>query len=102
MAPLTRPEAEIMLKKVDGAWSLNDTATPSNTSGQATLSRDYKFKDFKESMIFVNRVAALAEAEGHHPDIVIKYNKVRLDLTTHAIKGLSINDFILAAKIDAH
>ena len=51
-------------------------------------------------MFFVNKVADLAEAEGHHPDIHIFYNKVSLELSTHAIRGLSENDFILAAKID--
>ena len=52
-------------------------------------------------MKFVNRVAEIAEREGHHPDIHIHYNVVRLDVWTHAINGLSENDFILAAKIDA-
>jgi 4a-hydroxytetrahydrobiopterin dehydratase len=52
-------------------------------------------------MKFVNRVADIAEAEGHHPDIHIHYNRVRFDIWTHAIDGLSENDFILAAKIDS-
>ena len=66
------------------------------------LQRDFKFKDFKETMQWVNKVADLAESEGHHPDILIHgWNKVRLELTTHAINGLSENDFILAAKINA-
>jgi 4a-hydroxytetrahydrobiopterin dehydratase len=52
-------------------------------------------------MEFANKVAELAESEGHHPDIHISWNKVRLELSTHVIKGLSENDFILAAKIDA-
>ena len=69
-------------------------------AGGAGISREFKFKDFKENMAFVNKVAALAEAEGHHPDIEIKWNKLRLTLSTHAIQGLSENDFILAAKID--
>ena|SRR3989344_6977539 len=64
------------------------------------LNKEFKFKDFKEAIAFVNKIAALAESEGHHPDIAISYNKVRFDLTTHAIGGLSENDFILAAKID--
>jgi len=51
-------------------------------------------------MSFVNEVADLAEFEGHHPDIYIWYNKVKLELSTHAIGGLAENDFILAAKID--
>jgi 4a-hydroxytetrahydrobiopterin dehydratase len=65
------------------------------------ISRKYAFKDFKESMTFVNKVAELADREGHHPDISISYNKVALELITHAVGGLSVNDFIVAAKIDA-
>jgi len=64
------------------------------------LYRSFKFKNFVESLNFVNAVGKLSEEEGHHPDIAIHYNKVELDLFTHAIKGLSENDFILAAKID--
>jgi 4a-hydroxytetrahydrobiopterin dehydratase len=64
------------------------------------LLREFKFKDFKESMVFVIKVAKIAEEEGHHPDICIFYNLVRIELSTHAVKGLSENDFILAAKID--
>lgn len=66
-----------------------------------SLAKDLVFKDFDKAMDFVNMVADLAEAQGHHPDIDIRYNKVRLSLSTHAIGGLSVNDFILAAKIDA-
>jgi 4a-hydroxytetrahydrobiopterin dehydratase len=59
------------------------------------------FKDFTEALAFVNKVGALAEAEGHHPDIsIFGWNKVKLSLSTHAIGGLSDNDFILASKID--
>lgn len=64
------------------------------------LVKYYDFKDFKENMIFVNKVAELAEQEGHHPNLFINYNKLKIELWTHAIKGLSENDFILAAKID--
>jgi len=64
------------------------------------IKREFIFKDFKEAMAFINKVAALAESEGHHPDIYIFYNKVTLELSTHAVHGLSDNDFILAAKID--
>ena len=66
----------------------------------ARLCRQFKFEDFKIAMIFVNKVADLAESEGHHPDIKISWNKVTIELTTHAIKGLSENDFIIAAKIE--
>lgn len=64
------------------------------------LVKYYDFKNFKENMIFVNKIAELAEQEGHHPNFFINYNKLKLELWTHAIKGLSENDFILAAKID--
>jgi 4a-hydroxytetrahydrobiopterin dehydratase len=65
------------------------------------LWREYTFKDFARAMKFVNKVAELAEEEGHHPDVHIHYNLVKLVLWTHDIGGLSENDFILAAKIDA-
>lgn len=59
------------------------------------------FKNFKEALDFVNKVGKIAEAEDHHPDIsIFNYRKVRIELSTHAVGGLSENDFILAAKID--
>jgi 4a-hydroxytetrahydrobiopterin dehydratase len=61
----------------------------------------FKFDDFLGSMAFVDKVAALAEAEGHHPDFCVHYAEVDVTLWTHAVGGLSDNDFILAAKIDA-
>lgn len=64
------------------------------------IPRELKFKDFVEAIAFINKVADLAESEGHHPDINVSYNKVRIELWTHAINGLSENDFILASKID--
>ncbi len=64
------------------------------------LNRTFMFGDFKQAMTFVNKIAELAEEEGHHPDISIFYNIVHITLWTHAIGGLSENDFILARKID--
>jgi 4a-hydroxytetrahydrobiopterin dehydratase len=64
------------------------------------LERLFTFKDFRKAMQFVNAVADIAESQGHHPDIDIRYNEVRLALSTHSIGGLSKNDFALAAKID--
>ncbi len=64
------------------------------------IKKVYKFKTFKNSLEFVNKVAAIAEEEQHHPTITIIYNKVRITLSTHAIGGLSQNDFIMAAKVD--
>ncbi len=72
-------------------WKLEDTTK---------IVRSFKFKNFIESMRFINEVAQLAEAEGHHPDIFVSYSYVRINLTTHNIGGLSENDFIVAAKID--
>ncbi len=68
--------------------------------GEHKLRRQFKFKDFLSAIDFVNKVAKIADSEGHHPDIYVFYNKVQLDLFTHAVGGLSENDFILAAKID--
>lgn len=91
--PLTRAEAEALRTEIAG-WELWADAT--------TISRQYTFKDFKEALAFVNKVGAIAEGDGHHPDIhLTEWNKVRIDLSTHAIHGLSRNDFIIAAKIDA-
>ena len=89
--PLTRERSEKLLSSING-W------IPSEDNKK--ISKEFKFKNFAEAMSFVNRVADLAEAEGHHPDIQINYNKVQLELTTHAIGGLSLNDFILASKIN--
>jgi 4a-hydroxytetrahydrobiopterin dehydratase len=71
------------------------------TLSEKMLQREFKFKNFIEAMKFINQVAVIAEEEGHHPDIYVFYNKVKLQLTTHAIGGLSLNDFIVAAKVDA-
>ncbi len=65
-----------------------------------SIKRKFRFKDFKEAMVFVNKVADIANHEDHHPDIYIFYNIVDIELYTHAVKGLSENDFIMAAKID--
>src|SRR5579872_3318535 len=64
------------------------------------LRRQFTFGNFKEAITFVNKIAEIAESEGHHPDIYIFYNKVQLELYTHAVGGLSENDFIMASKID--
>ncbi len=63
--------------------------------------REFKFKDFGKALAFVNKVGEIAESQGHHPDINLhNWNKVLITLSTHAIKGLSENDFIMASKID--
>ena len=64
------------------------------------LTRTFKFRNFVEALAFVNRVGELAEAQGHHPDILLGWGKVEITLRTHKIDGLHANDFILAAHID--
>jgi 4a-hydroxytetrahydrobiopterin dehydratase len=86
-----------------------DHAEASRLLGQLTgwelrgdrLTKNLRFADFRAAMAFLGRVADVAEAEGHHPDFCVHYNQVELTLWTHAVGGLSENDFILAAKIDA-
>lgn len=89
--PLTQSQAEELLKEVQ-EWMLIDDAK--------MLAKSFRFKNFAQAMKFVNEVARIAEEEGHHPDLSISYNAVGIELTTHAIGGLSENDFIVAAKID--
>ncbi len=81
-------------KKVDG-WSLIKSEEKI-----FFLEKEFKFKNFLESQKFVNDVGKISEQEGHHPDILFGWGYARIKITTHAIKGLSENDFILAAKID--
>lgn len=64
------------------------------------IRREFKLKDFRQAMEFANNVAALANEQDHHPDMHISYNRVTIVLTTHKIGGLSMNDFILAARIN--
>ena len=64
------------------------------------LYKEFKFRDFKTTLKFVNKIGSIAEKEGHHPDIYFTWGKCSIELYTHAIKGLSENDFILAAKIN--
>ena len=91
--PMPVDEAMKLLQQVQ-QWQLVEV------NGINAIEKRFKLKDFAEAMKFVNKVAALAEKEGHHPDITVSWNRVTLQLTTHAIKGLSENDFIMAAKID--
>ncbi len=65
------------------------------------LARTFSFEDFRSAMTFVNRVAELAEQAGHHPDIDIRYNRVKLALTTHDAGGLTLEDFNLASAVDS-
>jgi 4a-hydroxytetrahydrobiopterin dehydratase len=92
IAPLTRSEAEKLLKKLQLHWQLTDDT--------AALRREFRFENFYRTMSFVNALAHIANVEDHHPDLEAGYNYCRVRYSTHAIKGLSENDFICAAKID--
>lgn len=100
---LTRDEANAYLSQTS-KWLLDDDAKK--------ISREFTFPSgggstsggkspFQQAIAFVNKVADIAEAEGHHPDLHVFYGRVRIELWTHAVGGLSENDFILAAKINA-
>jgi 4a-hydroxytetrahydrobiopterin dehydratase len=92
IAPLTPAEAQKLRAKLSPEWQLaNDSRA---------LRRELKFKDFYRTMSFVNALAHIANLEDHHPDLEVGYGYCRVLFTTHAIKGLSENDFICAAKID--
>lgn len=92
--PLERAEAERLQKKnlADG-WEISDD--------DKEIRKDFRFKGYYKTMAFVNAVAWIANAEGHHPDLEVGYNHCLVRYTTHAIDGLSENDFICAMKIDA-
>jgi 4a-hydroxytetrahydrobiopterin dehydratase len=92
MPSLSKAEAEQLLQDLDD-WELAD--------GGQSIRRRWKVKDFMAGIEFLRRVADVAQAEDHHPDVHLTgYRNVTIELTTHAIDGLSENDFILAAKID--
>ena len=76
------------------------TEIPAWYIGKNFIKREYKFDNFRQAMDFVNKVAVLAEEQDHHPDISIFYNEVELTFSTHKIGGLSLNDFIMAAKVE--
>lgn len=88
------------LKPGEVAHYAKDVPNWNVSADNKKISRNFKFKNFVQSLAFVNAVGKLAESEGHHPDISISYNKVTLELITHEMGGLSVNDFIIAAKID--
>jgi 4a-hydroxytetrahydrobiopterin dehydratase len=91
MSPLDATQVGILLSQVPG-WRVEP--------GESELRKRFEFASFPATIAFVDRIAELAEAEGHHPDFCVRYKVLDVTLTTHAIGGLSENDFILAAKID--
>ncbi len=92
--PLDLSEIHKYQKKVDG-WDVKP-----NEKKIFLLEKEFKFKNFLDSQNFVNKVGNISENEGHHPDIIFGWGYAKIKITTHAIEGLSENDFILAAKID--
>jgi len=91
--PLTPEKAAQLAEQLDAQWRID-------ADGRA-LRRAYRFKNFYHAIGFVNAVAYIANSEDHHPDLEVGYDYCRVKFTTHAIGGLSDNDFICAAKIDA-
>ena len=90
--PIVGDELETYLRQVHADWEVSPDGKK--------IHREFKFKNFAEALAFVDKVGEIAEAEDHHPDVHLAYGKVAVELWTHAIGGLSENDFILAAKID--
>lgn len=91
--PLSAEAANNLMTQLDADWSLTDDARE--------IARTYKFKNYYQTMAFVNALAWIAHGEDHHPDLEVGYNRCHVRYSTHAIGGLSQNDFICAAKIDA-
>ena len=92
VAPLTPAESQEYLAQVASAWAVS--------ADNKGLQREFTFKDFYRTMSFVNALAHVANIEDHHPDLQVGYNHCRVSFTTHAIRGLSENDFVCAAKLD--
>ena len=90
VAPLTPEQIRPMLKGLEG-WALEGKA----------IAKTYRFKNYFETMAFVNAAAWISHREDHHPDMLVGYNQCHVTYVTHAIDGLSENDFICAAKLDA-
>ncbi len=91
-------QADALLPQLTG-WDIQGVAT---ASGEAmVLTRTFTFSDFHRTMAFVNAVAWIAHEQDHHPDLTVGYSRCTLNWSTHSVGGLSINDFICAAHVDA-
>lgn len=93
--PMARAEAEQLLAELGGGWELAQVSP-----GVTALQKTYRFNDFNEALAFVNRVGAIAEEQGHHPDMMLAWGRVTVSVWTHKIKGLTESDFIFAAKCE--
>ncbi len=89
--PMEAAKAQEMLKQLERGWQINN---------DGHLERLYTFKDFAQALAFVNKVGAVAEGEGHHPDLYLAWGKCKVELWTHKINGLTESDFYMAAKSD--
>ena len=89
--PLAGPELDSLERQLGGGWRVIDGHH---------LEKEYRFANFVDALAFVNRVGALAEEQGHHPDIFLAWGKVKLTMWTHKIDGLTESDFVFAAKAD--
>ncbi len=89
--PLKGEELAKFTRELDGQWKLVDGRQ---------LEKEYKFENFRDALRFTNKVGELAEAVNHHPDIYLAWGKVKLQIWTHKINGLTESDFVLAAKAD--
>lgn len=89
--PLESAKVQELLGQLEQGWALN---------GDGHIERLYEFKDFAEALDFVNKVGAIAEQEGHHPDLYLAWGRCKVEIWTHKIRGLTESDFYLAAKAD--
>lgn len=94
MPPMSKEEAGEMLKEVEG-WEILDG------SAKLAISKKFKFSTYMEGIEFVGKIAKVAEEQDHHPDLEVGWRRVTVNFMTHNIGGLSENDFVMAAKIDA-
>lgn len=90
-SPMEGEKLTLITNELGGNWQVVN---------EHHLEKEFKFENYKEALYFTNQVGALAEEEGHHPDIHLSWGRVRIVLWTHKINGLSESDFILASKID--
>ncbi|MFN2308603.1 MAG: 4a-hydroxytetrahydrobiopterin dehydratase [Gammaproteobacteria bacterium] len=90
---LPAAEARALQGQLHTDWQLD--------AGSKAIHREFRFKDYYETLAFVNAVAWIAHREDHHPDLDVAYNRCRVRYSTHAVGGLSENDFICAARVDA-
>lgn len=92
-SPLDDAQSSDFLKQLNPQWQLDNQAK--------TISFSYTFKNYYQTIAFVNVIAQIAHQQNHHPDLSVNYNRCKVTYSTHSVSGLSINDFICAAKINA-